>query len=157
MSIHIRRAKPYDAPIVAELVGELLQEIMAAIGTKAFGFSQVDTEARTRSWLTDGSYTVLLAREEKTAVGLLALSESHALYAEGVFGTIPELYVRPEFRSRGVGGRLLAEAKQFARSRGWTRLEVTTPPLPQFDRALEFYQQQGFSISGGRKMKADVG
>lgn len=129
---------------------------MAAIGTKAFGFSQVDTEARARTWLADGTYTVLLAREEETAVGLLALSESHALYAEGAFGAIPELYVRPEFRSRGVGGHLVVEAKQFARSKGWARLEVTTPPLPQFDRTLEFYEQQGFSISGGRKMKADL-
>jgi GNAT superfamily N-acetyltransferase len=130
---------------------------MAAIGTKAFGFCQADTEARVKGWLTDGTYKVLLAREDETAVGLLALSENRALYAEGAFGTIPELFVRSEFRSRGVGGRLLAEAKQIARSRGWTRLEVTTPPLPQFDRTLEFYQRQGFSISGGRKMKTDLG
>ncbi len=156
MSIHTTQAQPSDAPIIAELVGELLQEIMAAIGTKAFGFSQADTEARARSWLTDGSYTVLLAHEGEVAVGFLALSESRALYAEGAFGTIPELYVRPGFRSRKVGATLLAEAKQCAGSKGWTRLEVTTPPLPQFDRTLVFYERQGFSISGGRKMKIDL-
>jgi GNAT superfamily N-acetyltransferase len=74
----------------------------------------------------------------------------------GTFGIIPELYVRPAFRSRKLGTMLVAEAKQVARSKGWTRLEVTTPPLPQFDRTLAFYERQGFSISGGRKMKLSL-
>ena len=89
-------------------------------------------------------------------MGFLAVYESYALYAEGAFGTIPELYVRPTFRSQGVGARLLAEVRQFATSRGWTRLEVTTPPLTQFERTLAFYERHNFSISGGRKMKTDL-
>lgn len=156
MLIRIAQAKPSDAPLVAELVGELLQEIMAAIGAKAFGFSHVETEERARRWLADGTYTVLLAHDGEAAAGFLALSESHALYAEGAFGTIPELYVRPAFRSRKVGTMLMAEAKHLAGEKGWTRLEVTTPPLPQFDRTMAFYERQGFSISGGRKMKTSL-
>jgi len=39
------------------------------------------------------------------------------------------------------------------RAIGWTRLEVTTPPLPQFDKTLAFYTREGFSITGGRKLK----
>lgn len=156
MPIRITQAGPSDAPLIAGLVGELLQEIMAAIGAEAFGFSQAETEARARGWLMDGIYTVLLARDGEATLGFLALVESRALYAEGSFGTIPELYVRPAFRSRQVGAMLMAEAKRLARSRGWTRLEVTTPPLPQFERTLAFYEREGFGISGGRKMKADL-
>lgn len=156
MPIRITQAGPSDAPLIAGLVGELLQEIMAAIGAEAFGFSQAETETRARGWLTDGIYTVLLARDGEATLGFLALVESRALYAEGSFGMIPELYVRPAFRSRQVGAMLMAEAKWLARSRGWTRLEVTTPPLPQFERTLAFYEREGFGISGGRKMKADL-
>lgn len=156
MSIRITRAQPSDTPLVADLVGELLQEIMTAIGTQAFAFSLVETEARMQAWLEDGSYTVLLARDGDTAVGFLTLSECRALYAEGRFGIIPELYVCPDRRSQGVGRALVAEAKRVARSKGWARLEVTTPPLPQFERTLVFYERQGFSVSGGRKMKVDV-
>jgi len=153
MSTDIDQAVASDAPAVAEMAGELLHEIMAATGTTSFRFSQSDTEARLRSWLVDGTYTVLLARQGPTAVGFLALIENRALYAEGAFGSIPELYVKLAFRSHGVGGALLAKAKEVAFGRGWRRLEVTTPPLPQFDRTLAFYQRQGFEISGGRKMK----
>ena len=156
MPIHITTAQPSDAPVIARLVGDLLQEIMANIKTQAFVFSLAETEARTLAWLVDGSYTVLLARDGERVAGLVALAECRALYAEGRFGIIPELYVSPDRRSQGVGGALVNEAKRVARSNGWARLEVTTPPLPQFDRTLAFYERQGFSVSGGRKMKVSV-
>lgn len=158
MQLRIDHAQPDDAGVIAEMVGELLGEIMALIGTKAFGFHQEETEARARSWITDGKYCVLLARDADGGepLGFLALYESFALYAEGSFGMIPELFVRPAFRSSGVGTALLTETKRIGRLKGWRRIEVTTPPLPQFDRTLAFYQQQGFSISGGRKLKVDL-
>ena len=157
MHAHIVRAESTHAAVIAEMVGELLQEIMTAIGSKAFSFDATDTETRLRTWLANGTYMVFIACGDRNEImGFLAVYESYALYAEGAFGTIPELYVRPAFRSQGVGARLLAEARQFATSRRWTRLEVTTPPLPPFERTLAFYERHNFSISGGRKLKADV-
>ena len=88
--------------------------------------------------------------------GFIALYESYALYAEGAYGTMPELYIRPEYRTNGLGLRLVSQAKSFGKSRGWTRLEVTSPPLPQFDRTLAFYEREGFAITGGRKLKVSL-
>ena len=139
------------------MVGELLHEIMAMVGTSVFGFHQEETEARAQSWMTDGKYSVLLARDadRDEPLGFLALYESYAFYTEGAYDTIPEFYVRHAHRSQGVGTALLSEAKRVGQSRGWRRLEVTTPPLPQFDETLAFYQREGFSISGGRKLKLE--
>lgn len=156
MSIQITQAQPEDAAVVATLVGELLHEIMAAVSDKVFNFHHADTEARASAWLRDGCYSVLLAREGGVPIGFLALYQSYALYTEGIYGTIPEFYVRPTHRSKGVGTALLKLARRLGQSRGWRRLEVTTPPLPQFDRTLAFYQREGFSISGGRKLKLDL-
>ena len=158
MQIRIARAQPADAAMIAELVGELLHEIGTAIGSGAFSFDSADTETRARTWLINGTYTVLVAYSDSAneVMGFLAVYESYGLYAEGAFGTIPELYVRPAFRSQGVGARLLAEARQFATSKQWTRLEVTTPPLPQFDRTLAFYERHNFRVSGGRKMRMNL-
>ena len=158
MQLRIDHAQPNDAPIIAQMVGELLHEIMASIGTKAFTVDREKTQARARSWIENGTYIVLLARDGAQAepLGFLALYECYALYAEGSFGTIPELFVRPAYRSSGVGATLISEAQGVGQARGWSRIEVTTPPLPQFDRTLAFYQQQGFSISGGRKLKIDL-
>ncbi|HSB44915.1 MAG TPA: GNAT family N-acetyltransferase [Nitrospira sp.] len=155
MAIRITLAQSSDADVIASMVGKLLHEIMAAVKHKAFGFHQGETATRVRTWIKDGAYTVLLARQERVAepVGFLALYESYALYAEGKFGTIPEFYVSPAHRSKGVGSALLLEAKRTGETRGWGRLEVTTPPLPEFDRTLAFYQRHGFSVSGGCKLK----
>lgn len=151
-------ARPDDAPVIADMVGELLGEIMAAVGSPVFRFDRSETETRARTWLADGTYTVFLARDGATGevLGFLALYQSYALYAGGRFGTIPELFVRPDRRSRGIGARLLSEAKRFAVLRRWTRIEVTTPPLPEFERTLNFYRRLGFSVSGGKKLKIDL-
>lgn len=136
------------------MVGKLLAEIIAAIGTQAFDFELTETTARLADFLSREKYVVFLARDARNKpAGFIALYESLALYAEGAFGTIPELYVRTEFRSSGLGCRLVSQAKAFGSSRGWSRLDVTTPPLPQFDRTLAFYEREGFSITGGRKLK----
>jgi GNAT superfamily N-acetyltransferase len=153
----IQRAVADDAPEVAAMVGELLAEIMAAIGVQAFHFDLAETASRLQDFLDREKYFVFVARSESGyPAGFIALYESYALYAEGVFGSIPELYVRPEFRASGLGLGLVSEAKSFGASRGWTRLEVTTPPLPQFDRTLAFYEREGFAMSGGRKLKVTL-
>ena len=143
-----------DAGEVAVMAGELLAEIMSAIGIQAFNFDLAETSKRLEDFLRQEKYFVFLARAaDGRAIGFIALYESYALYAEGVFGTIPELYVRPSCRKQRVGYELVSAAKLFAHSRGWKRLEVTTPPLPEFDRTLAFYEREGFAISGGRKLK----
>jgi GNAT superfamily N-acetyltransferase len=153
-NITIARATAEDAHAVAEMAGQLLTEIMDAIGVQAFNFDLAETTERLHDFLDQEKYFVFVARDEQqAAVGFIAMVESHALYAEGSFGTIPELYVRPPFRSRNVGLDLMAQAKSFGRSRGWKRLEVTTPPLPWFDKTLAFYEREGFSVTGGRKLK----
>lgn len=157
MTTTLHRATPADAAALAPLIGELLQEIMDAIGSPAFHFDLAETCGRLEDFLRREAYFVFFARAEDGAIaGLIALSETHALYAEGAFGIIPELYVRPAWRSRQVGQALLAAARDFGRERGWTRLEVTTPPLPEFDRTLAFYEREGFAISGGRKLKIEL-
>jgi GNAT superfamily N-acetyltransferase len=155
VTIKIKRAVPEDAADVAGLVGELLQEIMRTAGVQAFHFDLAETTVRVNDFLQQHTYIVFLAcvDPEPTNAGVITLCESHALYAEGSFGIIPEFYVRPRFRSAGVGRQLLDAAKEFGLNKGWRRLEVTTPPLPEFERALRFYAREGFSITGGRKLK----
>jgi len=153
----IRRATADDAQEVAIMVGELLAGIMDAIGIQAFNFDLAETISRLTDFLAHEKYFVFVARAGSgNPAGFIALYESYALYAEGAFGTIPELYVRPGHRATKLGHRLVDHAKSFGASRGWTRLEVTTPPLPQFERTLAFYEREGFSISGGRKLKLSL-
>jgi len=153
MSVNIRPAAPGDAETVARLLGDLLGEIMDRTGVRHFGFDLPETTARSRMFLERGLAAVYLA-EAGAPAGFVALSPCHALYAEGAFGIITELYVAPTRRAAGIGRRLLEAAKAHGRERDWRRLEVTTPPLPEFERTLRFYEREGFAVTGGRKLKA---
>lgn len=155
MGIKIRQAISEDSHILAVMVGELLHEIMREIGEQAFHFDLDATEKRAGEFIEKRKYSVFLAKDSESGadIGFISLYESHALYAEGSYGTIPELYVRPAFRSQGAGEMLLCKAREFGKSQGWKRLEVTTPPLPEFNRTLQFYKRNGLSITGGRKLK----
>ena len=155
--VRIEQATSDDAEEIACLIGALLGEIMEAIGAKVFNFDTVEATQLLRRLLGGGRYEAFVARDaDGKAVGTITLSESCGLYAGGLFGTIPEFYVDPGWRSRGVGAALAGAAHAHARILGWRRLEVTTPPLPQFDRTLAFYESRGFAVTGGRKLKLDI-
>lgn len=66
---------------------------------------------------------------------------------------IQEFYVMPEYRSKEIGKSIIEEIVAFAKKKKWKRLELCTPPVPEFYRTVEFYQSNGFEITGGYKMK----
>lgn len=145
-----------EYPEACSMIGELLDEIVQLSGQ---GFSEFDESSTLRlmaEGISSGNCWVWVAKEAQQLVGLISLSESFALYAGGKFGTITELYIRKPHRSKKVGERLIHEATQFAKQMNWQRLEVTTPPLPEFSRTLNFYQSNSFQISGGCKLKLSI-
>lgn len=157
MEFVISSATEHDAVIVAGLAKELLEEIMSVTGAQHFSADAGAMAVLCRDFLAGSGYAVYLAYHAGKAAGLITLSETRSLYAGGRFGIITECYVHPDFRDCGLGKRLLSVAREHAKSMGWARLEVTTPPLPEFDRTLNFYQTNGFDVAGGRKMKSAIG
>ena len=154
--MRIRQATKKDSLDLSVMIGELLQEIMDKINIKAFNFNQKETQKRAEELISKELYFVFIAKDKNKSIGFISMYESYALYAEGAYGTIPELYVSEEYRSLNIGKLLLEKAKEFAVSKNWKRLEVATPPLPQFDRTLSFYENNSFEITGGRKLKTDI-
>lgn len=155
MDIHIDLASVGDAQAIAELAMALTDEIIDKTKAKHFDVNLPETTALCRSYIASGIYEVIVAKngKEGTIIGFAAMCQSHALYTEGQFGVIQEFYVNPEARSLGVGSRILERAASHAKDKGWKRLELCTPPQPEFDKAIVFYSRNGFEVTGGRKMK----
>jgi GNAT superfamily N-acetyltransferase len=153
MSTEVYVATQAEAALVAEMAVALTSEIIERTGIKHFNVNLRDTAALCERLIVSGSYIALVAAEQSRPLGFTGLCESQALYAEGTFGIIQEFYVVPGSRSAGIGAALLKAAFAQARSRRWTRLELCTPPLPEFQQSLAFYERNGFEITGGRKMK----
>jgi GNAT superfamily N-acetyltransferase len=97
---------------------------------------------------------IKIALFDDEIVGLISLVETFSIYGCGKFGIINELYVVPDYRSRGVGTKLMIFAYQLIEEKGWTRLEVSTPDEIKWKRTLNFYLKEGF-VQTGVKMKKE--
>jgi len=86
-------------------------------------------------------------------VGLLTLTEGIAIYANGPYGVIPEMYVVPSARSSGVGRRLIERVVEIGRERGWSRIDVTAPESARWERTVRFYENCGFRFAGPKLKK----
>ena len=154
MKIEIAQARDID------IVLELVEELLAELGEEGREFSGIDREKLrtdiqrnlgTEPGSLSGSarFWALLAKDDGGAVlGVLTLSQSFALYAGGEYGVIDEMYVRPEYRSRGIGRQLVDGAGAIARREGWFRLDVTAPEDRRGERAVRFYENLGFEFTG---------
>jgi GNAT superfamily N-acetyltransferase len=156
--IRIKEALPMDYFIIANLFEELIREIEDRTHLGPNLFHTTNTGEKCRQFIEADIYKVFMAfdEENKKNIGFLSLCESHSLYADGSYAIIQEFFVQPAYRSKGVGAKLLKAAKRYGEQKGWNRFEVTTPPLPAFDRTLCFYEQNGFQITGGRKLKKEI-
>ena len=101
--------------------------------------------------LKNKNYVVFIASDSKnSACGIITLNEGLSVYAGGTFGIIREFYVAKQKRSSGIGKQLLQSAVEFARSKGWKRLEVTPPHKEEWKRTYNFYMREGFIEIGPR-------
>ncbi len=155
MAVAIRRAMPADAAEIARMAKALTDEIIEMIGESHFDIDPQASAAMAREWIEVDRYASYIAFDEASgaAIGVATLCESRSLYAQGVFGIIQEFYVSPQWRSREVGAHLVEACVAHGRASGWKRLELATPPLPEFARTVSFYKDNGFEPTGGRKMR----
>jgi len=101
MSIEIRRTGAEDSAIARERAYLLVSEIATESADKI----SLDVYRKTAAKLLgqNGGFWALLAYgEAERPCGLVTLNECAAIYAGGRFGEIPELFVAPDDRSRGV-------------------------------------------------------
>jgi GNAT superfamily N-acetyltransferase len=90
--------------------------------------------------------------EDKQVVGFFTLAESFSFFAHGRYGIINELWVAPDFRAQGVGGKVLQFIKELAHKKNWQRVDVSAPPFDEWIKTFEFYQKYGFTYTG-KKLK----
>jgi GNAT superfamily N-acetyltransferase len=145
----VRRAVEADAPAVAAAVAELLVELSGG------GPPLAESEEATRKLAGDGGLGALLVAEaggEDGIVGVLAASWQHAIHVPGLYGTIQDLWVHPDWRSRLVGRGLLAAYFELAREEGASRVEVGLPreSFESIAATEAFYLANGFEHLGPR-------
>ncbi len=146
--MQIRQSGSDDTATVGSLVHRLLCELDPS-HAESYDLEDYCNRSRAVLGLPDRAWAYI-ASDMDLDVGVIVLNECAAIYANGLFGEITELYVAPEFRSKGIAPQLIQAARDHGHVRGWTCLEVGAPPLPQWQRTLDFYLNSGFETVGPR-------
>lgn len=156
MNIEFIQAKPDHSVIIGNFVIDLTSEICRVTNANHFDIKPDETLSRCRELLVAGHYSAIIGYYKDCPVAVATFTEAFALYAGGKVGTIQEFYVIPEQRSEGIGGLLIEQVREYGALNDWSNIELCAPPLPEFDRTLDFYQRNGLSPVGGRKMRCNI-
>jgi branched-chain amino acid aminotransferase len=145
--VSVREATREDLPAVVGAVEELLAELG---GRRP---SRPEMEAEVGALLDDGAVgTLLVAEDDGSLVGVLGASWQRAIHVPGRYATIQDLWVHPEWRSRGIGAELVEALAAKAREQGVGRIEVGLPreTFSAIEQTEAFYRGAGFEHLGPR-------
>ena len=136
--VTVRLALPGDGPALAALRAAWTQEWHAATSDDGY-------EERFAAWWASerGRRLAWLAWADAVPVGMVNLAVFERMPAPGRvpsrWGYLGNAYVRPDWRSRGVGTALLTELLAYARSERFARV-VLRPS----ERSIPLYRRAGF-------------
>jgi len=145
--VNVRAGTADDAPAVAKAVEELLIEL----GGERPSATALE-EAVRRLAEDPEAGALLVAEEDERVVGVLAASWQYAIHVPGRYGTIQDLWVHPEWRSRSLGRELILALVREASEAGVPRLEVGLPQesFAQLGATERFYRENDFQPLGPR-------
>jgi GNAT superfamily N-acetyltransferase len=132
----VRLATADDAPILAQLVGEL-----AAYERREDENRCTPEALRAEMTAGDRVLEAVLAFVGSEPVGMAGFFQTYSTFAARRGLYLEDLYVREAWRHRGVGAAILRQVAQVALGRDLGRVEWTT--LIWNTAAIEFYEALG--------------
>jgi GNAT superfamily N-acetyltransferase len=127
--LHVRSAAPEDSNWLAPLFRQLGYPVNAAEIAKRLDNLAPESD-------------VLVAVADSEVVGFVVIAVQHD-FVGGTCGAVLGLVVSEEFRSKGIGSKLLSAAESWAFERGAPVVNVRSNVLRE--DAHRFYERQGYS------------
>ena len=90
-------------------------------------------------------YHTLVAAYDGEIVGMIGLSKSYYYEMDGFYIRILALVVHSNYRNKGIGKKLMADAENWARGTGAVGLSLNSGNRPERMAAHRFYKKQGYS------------
>jgi len=147
--IGIRPGTMEDLPALAPFFRDFFNLHKQMLGQEE-SLDDADGERIARSALEKAGSRTLVAQREETGqlLGFARWEEREGAF----FGC--ELYVVPEFRSQGIGRRLIEEVERQVRAAGGRAFFVNI--VPQNRRMLAFVHRQGYDTLNTLELRKDL-
>lgn len=143
ITVETLRGEAYD------IAAPLVEKLLAELGEEGDETGVLNAEKIRKAWRESPVSATIIARNEKNdIVGIVTIVECFAIYANGSYGVINEMFVTPEYRSQNVGAMLIDAVRSYGLKQGWERIDVTAPESDRWIRTREFYERKGFEFTG---------
>jgi GNAT superfamily N-acetyltransferase len=131
----LRFATPDDAPAIFTLVSELAkyEKLEHEVSSSAADFERILADPMSK-------VEVLLADWSGETVGFALFFENYSTFLGKPGLYLEDLFVRPEFRTKGIGTALMARLIEIARERSYGRVEWSV--LDWNEPAIKFYTEK---------------
>ena len=140
-NLQIRKASDSDYSEIKKLVKQLYDNLEVKDGKeKVLSFKKFS------NLINDHSIMILVAKINSNTLGYLTLNFNKTLLDIGISAIIDELVIDTDFRGKGLGKRLVAEAVKNAKELGCSEIGVGTE-IENTD-ARDFYKSCGFDEIG---------
>ena len=148
--IRIEQATTEHIPQMAELLAVLFSE---EVEFRPDRQKQIRRAADDRLRAERGN--IFVATEEDEVVGMVSLLFTVSTAQGAPACWLEDMVLRPEYRGKGIGTRLLDHAVAYAKSHGFTRITLLTDGVSE--KSIHFYERHGFQRSEMVPMRMYLG
>ena len=135
-NIRIRKAEPADVKTILNLIEELAEYEKLSDKVTATEDKLIDT-----IFGKDKIVEVWLAEINNETAGQVLFFRNYSTFLANPGFYIEDLYVRPQFRGKGIGKKLLNKVIQLAAEKNYGRVEWCV--LNWNEPAINFYKKMG--------------
>lgn len=136
----IREIQPEDNPLIAKIIRTALEEYDEAKPGTVYTDPTTDKICETFSATPKSSY--FIAELDNKVIGGCGIYPTKNLpkgYAELV-----KIYLKSEYRGKGIGKQLMDKSIIYAKSQGYTHLYIES--FPSLKEAIHLYEKIGFEM-----------
>jgi len=143
MVIKIRKANSNDWKTIQSLNNEVFQNDKNNDSDLDLNWPYSNKGIKYYKSLSDGTYgNCLVAEINGQAVGYVALVIKDFGWRKSKYIEIENIGVSPDFRSKGIGEKLMKASEEWAKGQGAARLYVEA--FWENKRAIKYYKNNGF-------------
>lgn len=143
--MELKLASPIDIPIIQDLANIVWPHTFAHLMTQDQLKYMMDMMYSTESiekQMADLNHCYLLVKDEDEYIGYLSYEIN---YKQQSLTKIHKIYVLPRYQGKGVGKYLIQKALMIAKEH---HNNVLTLNVKRDNKAIQFYESQGFEIAG---------
>jgi GNAT superfamily N-acetyltransferase len=125
-----------------------IKSLLAQLGYP--GLTEDEVKAKIKTY-TSGSYNLLVTEVDGEVIAFISLHVFEIFHSKGLIGRISAFCVDENFRSKGIGAKLLQAAEDFFIKSGCSKIEVTSNA--KRTRTHQFYLNLAYEEDSRRFVK----